>query len=266
MSGDGYILTNAHVISGSDSCWIALDSGVTYDVRLVGYDESEDLAVLKAVDAEGLPAAEFGDSDLACVGDTVYAIGNPLGIELRGTLTDGIISAINRTVDVDGKAMTLIQTNAALNNGNSGGPLINAYGQVIGINTLKMSNADAEAEATVEGLGFSLPISTVSFVVNDLIATGAFHGYPTIGISVVSTVSGDGVPCVAVMEVTEGSGADKAGMQSGDVILAADGQELSVTEDLLRVRRSHAIGDEMVLTVWRDGETFDVTVTLQSDR
>lgn len=266
MSGDGYILTNAHVISGSDSCWIALDSGVTYDVRLVGYDESEDLAVLKAVDADGLPAAEFGDSDLACVGDTVYAIGNPLGIELRGTLTDGIISAINRAVDVDGKSMTLIQTNAALNNGNSGGPLINAYGQVIGINTLKMSNADSEAEATVEGLGFALPISTVFFVVNDLIATGTFHGYPTIGITVASAVSDDGVPYVGVIEVTEGSGADKAGIQSGDVILAADGQELSATEDLLSVRRNHAVGDEVVLTVWRDGETFDVTVTLQSDR
>lgn len=266
ISADGFILTNAHVISGSDSCWVALDSGVTYDALLVGYDESEDLAVLKAVDAEGLPAAEFGDSDLARVGDTVYAIGNPLGLELRGTLTDGIISAINRDVEVDGRTMTLIQTNAALNNGNSGGPLINAYGQVIGINTLKMSSTDYEAEATVEGLGFALPSSNVAFVANDLIATGAFHGYPTIGITVVSAVDDEGAAYVGVIDVTAGSGADKAGIQSGDVILAADGQALSTTEDLLAVRRSHAVGDEVILTVLRDGEVFDLAVTLQSDR
>ena len=266
MSEDGYILTNAHVISGGNSCWVALYSGVTYEAQLVGYDIDEDLAVIKAVDANGLTAAEFGDSEAADVGDTVYAIGNPLGLELQGTLTDGIISAINRNVKVDGRTMTVIQTNAALNNGNSGGPLINAYGQVIGINTLKMSRSESLSEATVEGLGFALPISTVSFVANDIIATGSFHGYPTIGVTVVSVISADNVACVGVLEVTDGSGAAKAGLQSEDLILAVNGQTVSDTKDLLAVRRDHIIGDEITLTVWRDGETFDVAVTLQSDR
>lgn len=264
MSEDGYILTNAHVISGGESCWVVLDTGITYEAQLVGYDEDEDLAVLKAVDAENLTPAEFGDSELANVGDKVYAIGNPLGLELRGTLTDGIISAVNREVKVDGKTITVIQTNAALNNGNSGGPLINEYGQVIGINTLKMSKNNL-TEATVEGLGFALPISRAFFVVNDLAANGTFRGYPIIGVTVVATDNG-GQPCVQVLDVTEDSGAEKAGIQPDDIILAADGQTVSVTADLLRVRRNHTAGDDMVFTILRDGETFDVTVTLQSDR
>ena len=143
LTEDGYIITNAHVIAGGTSCYVALADGSIFDAALVGYDAEQDLAVIKAQDtdgraAQGLPAAEFGDSDALSVGDPVYAIGNPLGVELRGTLTDGIVSAINRDVDVDGVTMTLIQTNAALNNGNSGGPLINRYGQVIGINVMKM--------------------------------------------------------------------------------------------------------------------------------
>lgn len=266
MSEDGYILTNAHVISGGKSCWVALSSGVTYDAKLVGYDEDEDLAVLKAVNAEGLTAAEFGDSELVSVGDRVYAIGNPLGLELRGTFTDGIISAVNRDVDVDGKTVTVMQTNAALNNGNSGGPLINEYGQVIGINTLKMGNTGDESEASVEGLGFALPISNAAYVANDILATGTFRGYPLMGITIVEGVSADGISVVGVVEVAENSGAAKAGIEPGDVILAADGQDVYTTADLMRVRRNHGIGEEIVLTVWRDGETFDAAVTFQSDR
>lgn len=265
MTADGYILTNAHVISGGEEAWIVLNTGEIMEAQLVGYDENEDLAVLKAVDAEDLTPAEFGDSELSLVGDKVYAIGNPLGLELRGTLTDGIISAINRDVTVDGKTMTLIQTNAALNNGNSGGPLINEYGQVIGINTLKMSR-NFTTEATVEGLGFALPISTMSYVVNDIIASGEFHGYPTFGFTVISAYTENDIPCVGVVEVMEDSAAEEAGIQSGDILLAADGQTLTCTADLLRVRRDHMIGDDVALTVWRDGETFDVTVTLKSDR
>lgn len=266
MSEDGYILTNAHVISGGKSCWVTLNNGVTYDAKLVGYDEDEDLAVLKAVDAEGLTAAEFGDSELVSVGDRVYAIGNPLGLELRGTFTDGIISAINRDVDVDGKTVTVIQTNAALNNGNSGGPLINEYGQVVGINTLKMGSSGDESEAPVEGLGFALPISKIVFVANDILATGTFHGYPLIGITIAEGTSADGVSIVGVVKVEENYGAAQAGIEPGDVILVADGQDVYTTADLMRVRRNHSIGDEIVLTIWRDGETFDVTVTFQSDR
>ena len=155
MTADGYVVTNAHVISGGASCWVALDTGDTYDALLVGYDADEDIAVLKLVDAEDLPVAEFGNSDLTMVGEQVYAIGNPLGIELRCTLTDGIISAVDRDVQLDGRTLNVIQTTAALNNGNSGGPLISRFGQVIGINTLKMSGTGGADEASVEGLGFS---------------------------------------------------------------------------------------------------------------
>ena len=266
MSADGYVITNAHVISGGATCWVLLPSGMDYDAKLVGYDADEDIAVLKLVQAEGLPVAEFGDSELAVVGDPVYAIGNPLGIELRGTLTEGIISAINRNVELDGRTLTVLQTTAALNNGNSGGPLINRYGQVIGINTLKMSGTGVPDEATVEGLGFALPISNACFVINDIIANGKFHGLPTLGIMVYTVETTDGTTAVLIEEVQSGYGAEEAGVQPGDVILAADGQTVSTTADLLTVRRSHAIGDSMTLTLLRDGQVFVVTVVLRSSK
>ena len=258
MTSDGYIVTNAHVISGGRSCWIALDTGYTYDAELVGYDEDQDLAVLKAVDAEDLPTAEFGDSDQCRVGDTVYAIGNPLGVELRGTLTEGIISAINRNVQMEGRVMTLIQTTAALNNGNSGGPLINEYGQVIGVNTLKMSGSGNAEEATVEGLGFALPSSSFCFVVNDLIANGQFRGIPVLGITVMNSDDGR----VVVYTVSDGYGAAEMGIRPDDVLLRADGQALGSIDDLMAVRRTHLVGDTITLTVLRDGQTFDVDVPL----
>ena len=258
MTSDGYIVTNAHVISGGRSCWIALDTGYTYDAELVGYDEDQDLAVLKAVDAEDLPTAEFGDSDQCRVGDTVYAIGNPLGVELRGTLTEGIISAINRNVQMEGRVMTLIQTTAALNNGTSGGPLINEYGQVIGVNTLKMSGSGNAEEATVEGLGFALPSSSFCFVVNDLIANGQFRGIPVLGITVMNSDDGR----VVVYTVSDGYGAAEMGIRPDDVLLRADGQALGSIDDLMAVRRTHLVGDTITLTVLRDGQTFDVDVPL----
>ena len=260
MTEDGYIITNAHVISGGKDCWIALDTGYTYDAKLVGYSKERELAVLKAVDAADLPAASFGDSDLCRVGDTVYAIGNPLGVELRGTLTDGIISAINRDVQVDGRVMTLLQTTAALNNGNSGGPLINEYGQVVGINTLKMSGNGSEMEATVEGLGFAVPISDACFVVNDIIANGRFRGVPVLGVMVIESTDNGGQ--VSVYTVSEGGGAEEAGLLPGDVLLRADGQTLHSIHDLMAVRRTHLVGDTMTLTVLRDGQTFDADVPL----
>lgn len=260
MTADGYIITNAHVISGGKDCWIALDTGYTYDAKLVGYSKERELAVLKAVDAADLPAASFGDSDLCRVGDTVYAIGNPLGVELRGTLTDGIISAINRDVQVDGRVMTLLQTTAALNNGNSGGPLINEYGQVVGINTLKMSGNGSEMEATVEGLGFAVPISDACFVVNDIIANGRFRGVPVLGVMVIESTDNGGQ--VSVYTVSEGGGAEEAGLLPGDVLLRADGQTLHSIHDLMAVRRTHLVGDTMTLTVLRDGQTFDADVPL----
>ena len=191
-----------------------------------------------------------------------YAIGNPLGVELRGTLTQGIISAIDRPVTMEGRVMTLLQTTAALNNGNSGGPLINEYGQVIGINTLKMSNTLSDISATVEGLGFAVPSSRVVSVINDIIATGGFRGLPSIGVYVKETEFADGTTHPVIDSVTENFGAEEAGLQKGDVILAADGIGVSTNTDLLAVRRTHIVGESVVLTIRRDGQTFDVTVVL----
>ena len=264
MTADGYVVTNAHVISGGASCWVALDTGDTYDALLVGYDADEDIAVLKLVDAEGLPTVEFGDSELAEVGDQVYAIGNPLGVELRGTMTEGIISAINRNVELEGRTLNVIQTTAALNNGNSGGPLISRFGQVIGINTLKMSGTGGADEASVEGLGFALPISHVCYVVNDIIATGRFHGVPTLGIMVATYENDDGGTYVQVIDVTEGTSAQEAGVQEGDVIVAVDGHSTATTDDLMAVRRTHIAGETMTLTLSRGGQTLNVDVVLRA--
>ena len=266
MSEDGYIITNAHVIAGGDSCWIALDTGETFDALLVGYSAEEDIAVLKAVDAHDFIPAEFGDSELVLVGDDVYAIGNPLGIELRGTLTEGIISAINRNIQVEDRTFTVLQTTAALNNGNSGGPLINRYGQVIGINTLKMSDTGRPDEATVEGLGFALPVSDMCFVVNDIIATGKFHGAPMLGITVITANTTDGATAVVIYEVVEGYDAYEQGLQADDVILKVNGEDIYVTADLLAARRECRVGDTLTLTIFRDGEIFDVEVTLEANK
>ena len=265
MTADGYVITNAHVISGGTECWVVLDTGVSYDALLVGYDAAEDIAVLKLVDAADLPTAEFGDSDLTMVGDQVYAIGNPLGVELRCTMTDGIISAISRDVLVEGRTLNVLQTTAALNNGNSGGPLINRYGQVVGVNTLKMSGSGSSDEATVEGLGFALPISHVCFVVNDIIATGKFHGVPTLGLMVATYENADGSTFVSVESVTEGSAAEAAGVQTGDVITAVDGQSVATVDDLMAIRRTHIVGETMTLSLLRDGSTHQTDVLLRSN-
>ena len=262
LTEDGYVVTNAHVIAGGLSAWVALDTGEVLDAELVGFDSNEDLALLKLVNGQGLPAARLGDSDACVVGDQVYAIGNPLGVELRGTLTNGLISAIDRQVTMEGRVMTMLQTTAALNNGNSGGPLINEYGQVIGINTLKMSNTLSDISATVEGLGFAVPSSRVVSVINDIIATGGFRGLPSIGVYVQETEFADGTTHPVIDSVTENFGAEEAGLQKGDVILAADGIGVSTNTDLLAVRRTHIVGESGVLTIRRDGQTFDVTVVL----
>ena len=260
MSEDGYIITNYHVIEGGYECDVILSSGYSYEARLVGYDEENDLAVLKA-DAIGLTPAVFGSSDLLTVGDKAYAIGNPLGLELRGTLTDGIISAINRDVDVDGVTMTLIQTNAALNSGNSGGPLINEYGQVVGINTIKM--VSSYADDTIEGLGFAIPSGTVAHIVNCLISTGEVTPEPVLGITVMGqVVLDDSVTGVVVTEVTPGLGGEIAGVLPGDIIVAVDGEEVLSSSDVVRCRRRYAAGDSLPMTIYRDGTYIDVSVPL----
>ena len=261
LTEDGYVVTNAHVIAGGLSAWVALDTGEVLDAELVGFDSNEDLALLKLVDGQGLPAARLGDSDACVVGDQVYAIGNPLGVELRGTLTNGLISAIDRQVTMEGRVMTMLQTTAALNNGNSGGPLINDQGQVIGINTMKMSG-EKTATATVEGLGFAVPTRRVVAVINDIMATGAFHGIPSLGIYVGQEMQADGAYQLVIYDVTEDYGAAEAGLLPGDVILAADGTEVHETWELLNLRGRHIVGESMVLTVQRGDQVFDADVTL----
>ena len=263
LSEDGYIVTNNHVIEGGRQCEIYLSTGFRMDAKLVGRDEETDLAVLK-VEGEKLPAAAIGSSDLMVVGDQVYAIGNPLGLELRGTLTDGLVSAINRDVNVDGTTMTLIQTNAALNSGNSGGPLINAWGQVIGINTIKM--VSEYEDDTVEGLGFAVPSSTVAHVVNSIIATGQVQPEPVLGITVIGKVTcSDGTTGVLVNSVTPGLGGDLAGIRADDVIVAVDGEPVDDNNDILRIRRRYAAGEELPMTIWRDGELLEVSVPLMTE-
>ena len=263
---DGFILTNAHVIAGGSECYVVLDTGEDYRACLLGLDEEKDLAVIK-IAASGLPAAEFGDSDALTIGDPVFAIGNPLGVELRGTLTDGIVSAINRDVDVDSVTMTLIQTNAALNNGNSGGPLINRYGQVIGINVMKMG-MDRWSTASVEGLGFAIPIASSAYIVNDILRCGEVQGEPVLGISVDRTPAylPDGQQAARVYTVDLNGPGDKAGLEVDDLIYEADGVRVETSNDLLRVRHRHAAGEEMILKVCRGGEYLTVSVTLEAKK
>ena len=242
---------------------VLLPDGRRYDASLVGYDLDEDVAVLKAMDASDLPTAEIGNSADLMEGDKVYAIGNPLGLELRNTLTDGIVSAVNRKVTVEGRVMTMIQTNAALNAGNSGGPLINEYGQVIGLNTVKMVTGFGEAD--VEGLGFAIPSETVEYLANQILRHGQSLPETSIGVTV-SPLDRDGnrVEGLYVHIVAVGSCADTAGIRPDDIILTADGVPVTETYELLAVRHAHAPGEALVLTVRRGEETFTAAVVLDA--
>lgn len=262
MTEDGYVLTNHHIISGCSSAEVVLSDGTRYEAWLAGSDAESDLAVLK-VDAAGLTPAEFGNSDQLRVGDTALAIGNPLGAELFGTLTDGIISGINRDVHVEGYQMSLIQTTAALNPGNSGGALLNSAGQVVGITNMKMMS-DYE---TIEGLGFAIPTVWAKEVVDALLAEGAITGRPTIGI-VGMSVTPDlealyGLDSgVYVQSVTAGGPAAQAGVRPGDVIIAANGHAVANLEELSAARDEAGVGGELTLTVRRAEETLELTLTL----
>lgn len=267
MTSDGYVITNTHVIAGADSAAIVLYGKYLMEAELVGYDSDMDIAVLKALGADDLPAAEFGNSDLCRVGDTVYAIGNPLGVKFYSTMSDGILSAINRDIEIDGHTLTALQTTAALNNGNSGGPLINTAGQVIGINTMKMGNVTTDdAIAQVEGLGFALPTGDISYVVNDIIATGKYHGTPSFGITVIPAKDGSGSDIVVIYEAQKDGGAYAAGLREGDVILAVDDQEIHTVTELLAIRRTHRIGDTVSVRYWHEGVTKTADVTMESNK
>ena len=264
VSDAGYLVTNYHVVRRAQSIDVKLTDERELTASLVGEDPVSDLAVLY-IAADGLTPAQFGDSDTLRVGDSVVAIGDPLGVELRGTMTDGIVSAISRDVQVDGRTMNLIQTNAALNSGNSGGPLINSMGQVIGINTMKIG-AFADSSG-VEGLGFAIPSATVQEIVNQLLTQGYVSGRPWLGIEGESFSTFYQrfyrIPRgVYITSVQSGSPAGTAGLQSGDIIVSVDGTAVSDMEDLDSLLYAHIPGDTMTLTIYRSGRQGDVTVTL----
>lgn len=275
MSEDGYIVTNAHVVYDSSSGYGVAqsvevqmsDQKTVYDASIVAYDVEADLAVLK-IEQTGLTPAEFGNSDECQVGELVVAIGNPLGLELQNTVTCGIISALNRQITINDKKMRLIQTDTAINSGNSGGPLINSAGQVVGINSAKMSSNYLSDSASIEGIGFAIPITEAKEIVDDLIEYGYVTGRPQLGITcqdVSESVSeAYNIPVGAyIISVTENGAADKAGLQPQDVIIAIDGNTIKTTEELNDYKNEHDAGDQVTLTVVRQGQQFDAAVTLE---
>ena len=263
LSANGYIVTNAHVIDSAREIQVLLTDGRIFAATLVGADALSDLAVLY-IDADNLTPAQFGSSDLLQVGDAVVAIGDPLGIELRGTMTDGIVSAINRDLVSGGRTMTLIQTNAALNSGNSGGPLINCYGQVIGINTLKIG-AFADS-AGVEGLGFAIPSVTVKDVVDQLIAQGYVSGRPAL------PLEGEWVTYFqqrfhqlpAGLYITHTPEHDT--IHAKDILLSVNGIRVTSAQELEQVLFSCQVGDTAELVFYRSGRQYTTTITLVEGR
>ena len=264
ITADGYIVTNAHVVESAVAISVLLTDGRELYASLVGSDAVSDLAVLR-IDASDLIPAEFGDSSVLRVGDSVAAIGDPLGVNLRGTLTDGIVSAINRDVSVGGRTMTLIQTNAAINSGNSGGPLINCYGQVIGINTLKIG--DTASTAGVEGIGFAIPSATVEQIVNELMAQGYVSGRPGLGLSGTALSSFYQsyfrLPSgYYIEEVAAGSPAQAAGIQPGDVLVQVDGTNVSTGEDIAAALYGRTVGETVTILISRSSHYYQVQLEL----
>ena len=260
----GHIVTNAHVVEKATAIQVMLSDNRVLPAMVVGTDTVSDLAVLY-VEAEDLKPARFGDSAALQVGDAVVAIGDPLGIQLRGTMTDGIVSAINRDITAQGRTMTLIQTNAALNAGNSGGPLINSFGQVIGINTMKIG--DYVNQSGVEGLGFAIPSVTVKEVVDQLLSQGYVTGRPALGLSgeTVSTFLQHyyRLPAgVYITQITYGDAAYRAGLEPGDIIVSFGKQKVTSVEELTAALYSTKAGDEVVLSIYRGGDQKQIKLTV----
>ena len=260
MTEDGTIMTNAHVVSGAQSITVRVMDGTEYEATLLGVDEKTDLAVIK-IDATGLTPAEFGDSSSIVQGEIAVAIGNPLGLAFEGSVTQGIISAVSREIEIDGRTMTYIQTDAAINPGNSGGALVNGSGQVIGINSVKVSSSD------VEGLGFAIPISVALPIAEQLTTYGYVTGRPSIGIG------GEDVTDymvyyyriprgVLVGLVTPDSGAGAGGVEVGDVIVGLNGVSVSSMDELTNEKDKFSPGDTVTLTVYRSGEYVELDVVL----
>lgn len=259
ISADGYVVTNNHVIDGASEIYVVTNTGEEHKATLVGADARTDIAVIKI---EGtFPYAVLGNSANLEVGELAVAIGNPLGQEFAGTVTNGIISALNRSITVDSKQLTLLQTNAAINPGNSGGPLVNQYGEVIGINTVKISSED------LEGLGFAIPIDEAKPIIDDLIENGYVKGRPVIGIggreiTEQMAYAYDMEVGVYVVSMSPNSPASMSGIKIGDIIVEADGQPVTTVDELNEIKNKHSVGDKMTLKIYRGGDFRDITVIL----
>ena len=262
-----YILTNYHVINGVSDITVFFSDGKSYDATLVGGEEENDIAVLK-IDQGNLRPVVLGDSDAINVGEDVYAIGNPLG-ELTFTFTGGYVSAKDRSVTMsDGTVMNMIQTDTAINSGNSGGPLFDKYGQVVGIVSAKLSSSSS-SEASVEGLGFAIPINDVKDMVTSIMENGYVTGKPNVGVlinAVDESVQRYGVPAgVEIMAILDGSCAQTAGLQVGDIITAVGDTQVSTETQLQSAVKDHKAGESVTFTIYRDGNTSTVNVTLDED-
>ena len=265
ISEDGYIATNNHVIEGASKIVVRLTDGKEYEAKLIGTDTQTDVAVIK-VDGVTLQPVTLGDSDAIGVGDTAIAIGNPLG-ELGGTVTNGIISALDRQIVLENQTMTLLQTNAAINPGNSGGGLFNDQGQLIGLVVAKSSGSN------VEGLGFAIPVNVVKEVVESIINVGYVQGRPVLGVSVISVDSaqlayqyGLNQLGVYVAGLTEGTKAEASGLQVGDCLIAVDDTQISSTSDLTKILQSHEVGDKVSVMVSRNGKMITLEVELSESK
>ena len=263
MSEDGYIITNAHVIEDGNQIMVTLNDGTEYQAQVVGSDSKVDIAVIK-VEATGLTAGNFGDSDSLVHGEPAIVIGNPLGMDFAGTITDGIISSTSREVKIDNYIMNLLQTNAAVNRGNSGGPLINCRGEIVGVVSAKISVDD------VEGIGFAIPINTALNVANDFIEYGYVKNRPMLGISVevvpeLYAQFYGSQPGLKVVSVQDGSAADLAGIMPGDRIIFFNGTEISTSAELDYEKDKYNIGDTVKITVLRENQEITLDLTLMEN-
>ena len=266
ITKDGYILTNYHVIEGASTVKVTAYDGTTYDAAVIGGDEDYDIAVIK-VEGTNFQPVVIGKSGSVQIGETVAAVGNPLG-ELTFSMSQGIVSCVNRAINVDGKPFNMIQVDCSINPGNSGGPLFNSYGEVIGIVSAKYSSY---SNTTVEGIGFAIPIDDVLAMVKDIMTDGYVTNKPYIGITPQNMTAQmaqqyryDVTEGVFVCSVDPDSAAAKAGLKLGDVITKMDDKDIASYEDLVAAKKSYSAGDTVTLTVYREGKTIEVQLTFDA--